>query len=236
VVAKGIFISHSHADNAVGDWYALALRKEGFDVWYDRMSLDAGQRLSADIQHELETRQVLLAMLSPAALESYWVQLEVDAFRSLAASDSKRILLPILIAPCEMPLLLRVYKWIDATTMPAPNAIQEILHTISSGVVKKPALQMPSISAVKTRWSNLRTKYTAEFTITQSHIVEFQMNPFPLPRLVLTVDGQILQEYEYMQVETIQFTFYVEGLKLIAGYSKFGRGILSLEIAGSRIV
>src|SRR5690348_11978949 len=112
-----VFVSHAHADNALCDRYVATLRERGLDVWYDRTNLQVGQRLSKEIERELKRRTALVVLLTPASTDSYWVDLEVAAFRSLAAKDASRVMLPVRVAECEVPLLMAGIKWLDAVSL-----------------------------------------------------------------------------------------------------------------------
>lgn len=119
-----LFVSHAHADNEVCDRYVEALKKRGLDVWYDRHNIQGGQRLGKEIEEQLERRTALVVLLTPASVASYWVDLEVSAFRDLAAHDSSRLLLPVRIADCPIPLLMRGTMWIDAVSLGFDAAIE----------------------------------------------------------------------------------------------------------------
>jgi len=121
-----IFMSHAHADSELCRSYVAALRVRGFDVWYDESNLQAGHSLTQDIERELQARKVFLVMLTPASTASYWVRLETGAFRALMATDSTRLLLPVHLLPCDIPLLLRDTKWIEAVGKPFDAVIAEI--------------------------------------------------------------------------------------------------------------
>src|SRR5215469_14396366 len=97
-----VFVSHAHADNVLCDRYVAALRARGLDVWYDRTSMQDGHMLSVEIERELERRLAFVVLLTPASIASYWVNLEVSAFRSLAAQDAERFMLPVRIADCKV--------------------------------------------------------------------------------------------------------------------------------------
>lgn len=129
-MTRRAFVSHAHADNALCDRYVAALRAHGLDVWYDRTNLQSGSVLSAEIERELQARGAFIVLLSPAAVASYWVRLEIDAFRDLAARDPSRIVLPVRIAPCEIPVLLRGLKWLDVAQRPFDEVIAEIVQTV----------------------------------------------------------------------------------------------------------
>ena len=148
-----VYISHSQADNAVIDRYVSALQARGFDVWYDRASLRAGDSASDVIERELTRRTAFVAFLSPSALASNWVTLETDAYFSLVRADPSRLFLAVLIAPCEIPMLLRNYRYLDAIRMPfnqvidalalALTAPDESAIPLSRGVERDQALAKP---------------------------------------------------------------------------------------------
>src|SRR5260370_15648133 len=121
-----VFGSHSHVDNALIDRYVEALRTRGFDIWYDRTNLERGRQLSAEIQSQLQARSAFVIMLTQTAVDSYWVQLETDAFRTLVAQDRARLTLPVRIGSVEVPILLRGLTWIDALNMPFEVGVDEI--------------------------------------------------------------------------------------------------------------
>jgi predicted ATPase len=127
---RTVFVSHAHQDNALCDAFVAALRTRGVDVWYDRSDLQAGHLLSSAIQRELQARTAFILLATPASIASYWVETELGAFRELAAHDRTRVIIPVLMAPCELPLLLRAYKWIDAVGVPLETVIGQLAPTI----------------------------------------------------------------------------------------------------------
>lgn len=126
-----VFVSHAHADNAVCDRYVEALRARGLDVWYDRTNMQDGHMLNAEIEAQLEIRTAFVVLLTPASVASYWVNLEVAAYRSLAAHDTRRIMLPVRIAECKVPLLMAGIKWIDAVTLGFDSAVEASLTALT---------------------------------------------------------------------------------------------------------
>ncbi|HEU5346589.1 MAG TPA: toll/interleukin-1 receptor domain-containing protein [Ktedonobacterales bacterium] len=125
-----VFLSHAHADNALCEQYYRALMSRGYDVWFDRANLQGGSVLSQEIAQQLQSRSVFIVMLTPSSVDSYWVELEVSAYRDLAAHDRSRLLLPVRALPCEIPLLLRGTKVIDAYDQPFDVAINAICDVI----------------------------------------------------------------------------------------------------------
>jgi peptide/nickel transport system substrate-binding protein len=125
-----VFVSHSHQDNKLCDAFVEALRARGVDVWYDRSDLQAGHFLSTAIQQELQARTVFILLATPTSIASYWVETELNAFRELAAHDRTRVIIPVVMAPGELPLLLRAYKWIDAVDVPLETVVDQLAPTI----------------------------------------------------------------------------------------------------------
>jgi tetratricopeptide (TPR) repeat protein len=129
---RTVFVSHAHADNPLCDRYVTAMRARGLDVWYDRTNMQDGHFLSTDIERELERRTGFVVLLTPASVASYWVNLEVSAFRSLAAQDPTRMMLPVRIADCRVPLLMTGIKWVDAVTLGFDTAINAMATALGA--------------------------------------------------------------------------------------------------------
>ena len=128
---RPIFVSHAHVDNDICDRYVAALRARGIDTWYDRTNAQAGHFLGTDIQHELERRSAFVLLMTQAALDSFWVQLELQAYLGLMAQNRSRILLPVRIGPCTVLPFLNALFWIDAQAMPFEQAIDAIASALT---------------------------------------------------------------------------------------------------------
>src|SRR6185437_9398269 len=117
--------------NELCDRYAAALRARGIDVWYDRDNAQAGHFLGDEIQRELEQRPAFVLLMTQAALDSFWVKLELQAFLGLMGRDAARFLLPVRIGPCTVPPLLNGLLWVDALAMPFDKAIDAIATALT---------------------------------------------------------------------------------------------------------
>jgi outer membrane protein assembly factor BamB len=84
-----IFISHSHDDNARCGPLLAAMDAWGADYFFDTQGLGAGQQLHETIQREIAGRDIFLRVCTAATLRSFWMSLEVNAFRGLLADDQK---------------------------------------------------------------------------------------------------------------------------------------------------
>jgi formylglycine-generating enzyme required for sulfatase activity len=116
--APRVFVSHSHQDNRFCRGLVAALRAAGADVWYDEHNLGWGE-LRREIDRELPTRPYFVAILSPEAVASDWVNREIDAALDLMRTGEVRVFLPVIARPCSVPPTLRGFRRVDYTTSDA---------------------------------------------------------------------------------------------------------------------
>ncbi len=107
-----IFISHSYLDNDFGIQLTQHLRdllnNEAL-VWYDTEGgLKGGDTWWRTIVRELTTRDVFIIIISPDAMQSPWVQRELD----IALNENKHIL-PILYRQCEVRADLKILQMVS---------------------------------------------------------------------------------------------------------------------------
>jgi TIR domain len=126
-----IFLSHAEEDNAFAERLAHDLRAHDLDVWLDTSHITGGDILDR-INKALVGRDLLLLVLSPAALTSDWVPAEVNA--SIMRSKQKYMRDPVVVIARSVPLkdippLWTVYSRIDATRdydAELPNVLRAI--------------------------------------------------------------------------------------------------------------
>ncbi len=124
------FMSHAHTENEICARYAEALKQRGVDVWLDLNDIQQGCFLSDEIQRQLERRSAFLLMMSESSLNSFWVKMERDAYWSLMARDSTRLMVPVRIAECAVPSLLNSLVWIDAVGRPFDQVVDDIARAL----------------------------------------------------------------------------------------------------------
>lgn len=76
---RQIFLSHATADAKFAHTLADDLRAEGWRVWIAPESIRPGEKWVEAINRGLETSGVFVVVLTPAAVESTWVNTETDA-------------------------------------------------------------------------------------------------------------------------------------------------------------
>jgi tetratricopeptide (TPR) repeat protein len=151
-----VFVSHSHTNNDFCAGLVQGLKAAGADVWYDEEKLHAGQ-LGPVIERELRERPVFLVVLSPAALQSRWVEDETRWAYGLLRRDPSRIILPVLAEalPDEggIWLFLQDFKRVEAPgvkPLPQAEAVARTLHALQltlPGEAPQPTAPQPDESA-----------------------------------------------------------------------------------------
>lgn len=120
-----VFISHSHADNDFGVRLAEDLRRALGDeqsVWYDVSGgLHGGDAWWRKIVQEIAARPIFVVVLSPDAMDSRWVNDEIDLAWNLKNTPEGKTIIPVLHRACEPRADLRT-RHIVSFLEPRPYA------------------------------------------------------------------------------------------------------------------
>src|SRR5271165_6171691 len=125
--AQRIFVSHSHQDNEFSRHLVEALRARGLDVWYDESDLSGGSTMDVVIESELRSRDAYIVVMSPSAVNSRWVRGEWNEALERHDNQQLKYFIPVIAAPCDIPLRLKTMFYIDFTTAQFGRAVQALL-------------------------------------------------------------------------------------------------------------
>lgn len=130
-----IFISHSHRDNEFGKKLVSDLRQMLNDddaVWYDSHGgLRGGSAWWSTIRTELTARYVFLVILSPDAVDSQWVNDEIDLAWQQKNSSAGKCIIPVLYRPCTIREDLSTIQAISfESSRDYRDAFKELLITL----------------------------------------------------------------------------------------------------------
>jgi DNA polymerase len=106
------FISHDTQDAEFAHRLADGLREAGIGVWIAPESIRPGEEFVDAIQRGLTEATHFIIVLSPDALESNWVKLEMNTAIRLER-QGKLSIAPINYRECTPPLLLGNFQWLD---------------------------------------------------------------------------------------------------------------------------
>ena len=108
------FLSHNGAQKSWARKLASRLRAEGLFVFFDEDSIKLGEDIIFAIEKSLRSSRHILLVLSPAALRSEWVALELSISLYRDPSAAARAIIPILREDCEIPLTISRLRFLDA--------------------------------------------------------------------------------------------------------------------------
>jgi hypothetical protein len=107
-----VFISHASADKPTVKAIAQALTDSGVKVWLDEADIRVGESIAEGITSGLVSSDLLLLAFSHQALQSRWVNRELNAFFMIAMSSGKPIV-PCRLDDSDPPALLADIKYAD---------------------------------------------------------------------------------------------------------------------------
>jgi hypothetical protein len=119
-----IFFSYSRADSSFVLDLAERLRAVGIYTWVDQLQIPSGARWDQAVEDALMSSLGLVAVLSPSSVASQNVMDEVSY-----AIDQRKHVIPILVAPCEVPFRIRRLQHIDFTTN-AERAFEQLCNAL----------------------------------------------------------------------------------------------------------
>src|SRR5688572_6184290 len=121
------FISYSRAHSAFVVRLARDLKSAGFDVWLDQLDIPKGARWDDAIEAAVEKSSTFMIVLSPESIESQNVKDELSY-----AIDAGKHILPVVIQPCNIPLRLRRFQYVDFTDKPYTDSFADIERSLSN--------------------------------------------------------------------------------------------------------
>ncbi len=99
----GIFLSHSSKDKPVVIQLASDLVYSGFPVWLDSWEMETGDSFVKRIFDGIDGSTFLIVALTPNAVASEWVKRELAAALESEKQMGRKLVLPIKLAPCDLP-------------------------------------------------------------------------------------------------------------------------------------
>jgi hypothetical protein len=110
---RRIFLSYSSRDGEFVERLAADLRNRGITVWKDDRELAVGESLSDEIGNAIAGSLWFGIVLSPDAVASRWVRLELGTAITLEVETGAVKVLPIYYRSCEVPAVVRGKKRAD---------------------------------------------------------------------------------------------------------------------------
>jgi len=137
---RQIFLSHATADAEFAHKLATDLRAEGWRVWIAPESIQPGEKWVEAIERGLETSGVFVVALTPAAVDSHWVNTETDVAVEMQ-HEGVITFIPLEVAECRPKRLWRQYQYISFR-----NSYEVGLDALLRRLDRDEPVQVPRIS------------------------------------------------------------------------------------------
>ncbi len=127
-MAGHVFISYSRSDLSYVEQLAAYLDRAGIPVWYD-YRLVVGDRFDDRIRQQIDECAVFVPVVSPSAVSSEWVSIEL----SYAHSRHKPIW-PLMLERCDLPFRIHNLQYEDVTSraLPPPSFVEVLRELLAS--------------------------------------------------------------------------------------------------------
>ena len=110
-----VFISYTMPDREFAERLATDIESFGLGVWIDRLEIRLGDSITERIQAGIQQSQWMIVVLSPAAMQSGWVEAELRAGLAREIGSKKAFVLPVLLQDVELPVFLQDKFYADFT-------------------------------------------------------------------------------------------------------------------------
>jgi hypothetical protein len=108
-----LFICHASEDKAFVRRLVRALERRAEHVWFDEREILVGDSIVDRINEALSSTRFVLAVLSPNSVTKPWVMRELNSTLMRQLANEGIRVLPVVIAPCQVPPLLADIKYAD---------------------------------------------------------------------------------------------------------------------------
>jgi hypothetical protein len=134
--APRLFISYARVEHARVSRLADALKRGGFQVWWDA-ALEGGHHFAAEIDRELQAADAVIVVWTRDSVTSHWVLDEASVGRD------RNCLIPVRFDETEAPLGFRQLQMIDLDEDDAVQAVGAIGRAVSRITGSKPPPPRP---------------------------------------------------------------------------------------------
>lgn len=129
---KKIFISYTSDDRDFARTLAVELKEAELNPWLDEWEIRVGDPIIQKVSSGLKKTSLLILILSKKSIQSKWVENEWQAKYWEEISKKKVYVLPVLLEPCEIPVLLKQKKYADFTK-DYNEGLESLLYAINTG-------------------------------------------------------------------------------------------------------
>lgn len=146
-----VFLSYSQSDQALVHWLASWMRNSGISVWIDEHSLPANSSVAAELLSQMEQCQGFLLFVSRDAMDSPWVQAEIQQALHQATANPAFSFTIVRLDQTEFDgkwAALKQRKWINANVEGNKFSPLTLVQIVNAVFNRRPASLQPDSSSV----------------------------------------------------------------------------------------
>ncbi|MEM7086431.1 MAG: toll/interleukin-1 receptor domain-containing protein [Bacteroidota bacterium] len=110
------FISYSRNDASFVRKLTSKLKRRGVTIFFDEADITVGASLAQTISKAIEDARYVIIIMSPSYFQSLWAKKELELALNHEFEEREVKVIPILIADCEIPPILRTKVYLDLTS------------------------------------------------------------------------------------------------------------------------
>jgi hypothetical protein len=130
------FVSYTQADRAWAEWMAWELERGGYRVVIQAWDFMPGSNWTHEMQEATTKAERVVAVLSPAYLDSAHGQVEWETFYAKDPLGQQGLLLPVRVAEVDPPGLLSTRVYVDLVGLDEASARTALLTAARGGRAK----------------------------------------------------------------------------------------------------
>jgi hypothetical protein len=133
---KDFFVSYTGVDKNWAVWIAWVLEEAGYSSVVQAWDFRPGSNFVLDMQRALQEAKRIIAVLTPAYVQSDYCGVEWAAGVAADPTGLARKVVPVRVAPCEPPGLLRAITYIDLVDLNEETARKVLLDGLNDRRMK----------------------------------------------------------------------------------------------------
>jgi len=128
------FISYSHQDKEwVREWLLPKLEAAGLRICIDFRDFKIGAANVNEMARAVVRSRKTLLILTSSYLDSHWAEYEFILAQTIRSVSGERRLIPLFLKPCELPITLSAFVYLDFTMTEKANLqIPRLIEAIKS--------------------------------------------------------------------------------------------------------
>jgi hypothetical protein len=130
---RDFFISYTGTDAAWAQWMADTLEHAGYTTVLQAWDFRPGQVFVQRMHHAVDHSTRTILVLSDAYLDSAFATAEWQAVFAKDPTGQRALLIPVRVADCQPPGLLRGRIYIDLVGLDEPAATMQLLSGVTPG-------------------------------------------------------------------------------------------------------